>query len=120
MFFDSSNFKVLEAGVQLAWMQQQINTQNIANIETPGYKSKSLSFESVLREAENENASAEVELIKGTINTSDNVSKRPDGNNVDAETEYISLYKAYVQYSLALDKVREEFDKYSYVLNANM
>lgn len=121
MFFDSSKFKTMEAGVNLAWMQQQINSQNISNIETPGYKSKSLSFESVMREAENnKNAAPEVERIDVSVNTSDNVSNRPDGNNVDAETEYISMYKAYVQYSMLLNKVDTEFNKYNYVLNANM
>ena len=121
MFFDSSKFKTLEAGTNLAWMQQKINSQNIANIETPGYKSKSLSFESVMREAnDSKSGSPEVEKIDVKINTSDEVSKRADGNNVDAETEYISMYKAYAQYSMLLNKVNSEFDKYNYVLNSNM
>ena len=55
MFFQSKDFRVLEAGVQLAWLQQQLHTQNLANIETPGYKSKSLVFERTLRQAQ-ENA----------------------------------------------------------------
>ena len=120
MFYDSSKFKVLEAGVKLSWLQQQLNTQNIANIETPGYKSKSLSFESVLREAENNNEAPEIERVDAEIKTSELVSRRPDGNNVDAEVEYLSLYKAYAQYSMLLDKVKGEFDKYNAVLNANM
>jgi len=120
MFYDSSKFKVLEAGVKLSWMQQQLNTQNIANIETPGYKSKSLSFESVLHEVENSRETPEIERIDAEIRTSEEVSTRPDGNNVDAETEYLSLYKAYAQYSMLLDKVTGEFDKYNAVLSANM
>lgn len=119
MFFDSSKFKTLEAGTNLAWMQQKVNSQNIANTETPGYKSQSLSFEGVMREAKNSEVS-DVERIDVSINTSDNVSNRSDGNNVDAETEYISMYKAYAQYSVLLNKVDSEFNKYNYVLNANM
>lgn len=120
MFYDSSKFKVLEAGVKLSWMQQQLNTQNIANIETPGYKSKSLSFESVMHEVENSNQMPEIDRVNAKITTSDEVSTRPDGNNVDAETEYLSLYKSYVQYSMLLNKINGEFEKYSTVLNANM
>lgn len=52
MFYDSNSFKVMEAGVQMAWLQQQINSQNIANADTPGYKSKNLSFESVLQDVQ--------------------------------------------------------------------
>ena len=122
MFYDSNSFKVLEAGVQMAWMQQQINSQNLANSETPGYKSKSLSFESVLKNVQDSSGakSKEVSSIQGTINTSDNVSTRPDGNNVDGEAESISLYKAYAQYSAILSKITTEFDKYNAVLGAQM
>lgn len=120
MFFNSSSFKTLEAGLQLSWLQQQINTQNLANIETPGYKSKSLSFDAVLKEASEEGQPDEITKINAAINTSDALSVRPDGNNVDADAESLALYKAYVQYSLLLDKVKGEFDNYNTVLNANM
>jgi flagellar basal-body rod protein FlgB len=122
MFYDSNSFKVLEAGVQMAWMQQQINTQNIANSETPGYKSKSLSFESILKDTQDSSGARQKEIasIQGTIHTSDNVSTRPDGNNVDGEAEAIALYKAYAQYSAILSKISSEFDKYNAVLGANM
>lgn len=120
MFYDSSSFKALEAGVQLAWMQQQINSQNIANSETPGYKAKSLSFESILSDAMNGDGTQDVERINARVTDSDAVSTRADGNNVDSETEALSLYKAYAQYSMLLNKVSGEFDKYNYVLNANM
>lgn len=122
MFYNSSSFKALEGGIQLSWLQQQISTQNLANLETPGYKSKDLSFAAVLNEYENgeKNANPEISQINAKITTSDEISTRADGNNVDAEAEYLALYKAYAQYSLLLDKVKGEFDKYNTVLGANM
>lgn len=121
MFYDSNSFKVLEAGVQMAWLQQQINSQNIANADTPGYKSKGLSFASVLQDVQDGgNRKEEVSSINGTINTSDAVSTRPDGNNVDGETESVSLYKAYAQYTALLSQITTEFDKYNSVLGASM
>jgi flagellar basal-body rod protein FlgB len=120
MLYDSSQFKLLEAGIKLSWMQQQISTQNIANSETPGYKSKSLSFESVLKDAKDSADTSEVERIDAKINTSDTTSTRADGNNVDSEKESLELYKAYAQYSMLLEKVHSEFNKYDFVLNANM
>lgn len=120
MFYNSSSFKTLEAGVQLAWLQQQIATQNLSNIETPGYKAKTLSFEAVMKDFEDEKRAPEVTEINGSINTSDAISKRPDGNNVDSDAESLALYKAYAQYSMLLDKVKREFDGYNTVLGANM
>ena len=52
MFFDSKDFKVMEAGVQLTWASQNLHMQNLANIETPGYKTKSVQFDKVLRDAQ--------------------------------------------------------------------
>ncbi len=120
MFYDSSEFKVLEAGVQLTWMQQKLNTQNLANIETAGYKSKSLTFDGVLSSVRNKTDASEISRINASIVTSNTESKQPDGNNVDLETESISLYRAYAQYSVLLNQINTEFDKYSYVLNCNM
>ncbi len=120
MFYNSNSFKTLEAGVQLAWLQQQVTTQNLANVETPGYKSQYLSFDAVMKELEDETRPPEVTEINGAISTSDAVSKRPDGNNVDSEAESLALYKAYAQYSMLLDKVKKEFDNYNTVLGANM
>ncbi len=120
MIYDSNQFKVLEAGVQLAWMQQKLSTQNIANIETPGYKAKSLSFDGILSAVGNGSNATEVSRINAQVSTNDALSIQQDGNNVDLETESISLYKAYAQYSTILGKINSEFDKYNYVLNCNM
>lgn len=120
MFYDSSKFKVLEAGVQLTWLQQKLSTQNIANMETPGYKQKSLSFDGVLSAAQKSTDTPEVSSINASIITDESVSTQPDGNNVDLETESIALYRAYAQYSVLLNQISTEFDKYGYVLNCNM
>ena len=120
MIYDSNAFKVLEAGVQLAWTQQKLNTQNIANIETPGYKAKSLSFNGVLSAVSNGTSAVEVSRINAEVSTNDSLSIQPDGNNVDLEKESISLYKASAQYSTILGKINSEFNKYNYVLNCNM
>lgn len=119
MFFQSKDFRVLEAGVQLAWLQQQLHTQNLANIETPGYKSKSLVFERTLRQAQ-ENADQRPDTVRAQVVADESTSVLQDGNNVDLEVENLELYKAYAQYSVLLDKIRGQFENYSYVLNSNM
>jgi flagellar basal-body rod protein FlgB len=118
MFFNSYDFKLLEAGTNLAWTKQEIHMQNIANVETPGYKAKQLDFVNVLdRERTNVTAS---NIIETQVVDDPTASVRPDGNNVNMEKESIELYKSYAQYSMLLTKVKSEFDKYGYVLNSSM
>lgn len=118
MFYKSGNFKVLEAGLQLSKLQQDLHLQNIANIETPGYKAKALVFKDVLKEASD--SGEKTSSIRATVVENENASTQPDGNNVDYEAESLALYKTYVQHSLLLDKITGEFDKYNYVLNCNI
>lgn len=121
MFFDTKNFKVLEAGVQMNWMQQQLHLQNLSNIETPGYKSKSLVFENVLDNARASSASSKIpDTIRASVVSDENSSVLQDGNNVDLDEENIEFYKAYTQYSLLLDQVTQKFKNYDVVLNTNM
>lgn len=118
MFYRSGEFKLLEAGVKLTQMQQELHAHNIANLETPGYKAKSLAFRDVLREEANGEQS--VAAIHAAVEENEGLALRPDGNNVDYEAESLALYKTYVQQSMLLGKVKSRFSNYSSVLNCNM
>lgn len=107
----------MEAGISMTALQQQLHLQNIANIDTPNYKSKNLTFDTILTSAKNGQS---VSGIKANVVEDTTTTSRTDGNNVDLETENIEFYKAYAQYSALLDKIKNEFDNYSYVLNSNM
>ncbi len=113
MFFNSANFKTLEFGANMSWMEQQLHTQNLSNIETPGYKAKELEFSQVLSEIDGE----ETLNLTAEVVTNDDLSLLQDGNNVDSDKESLELYTSYVQYSMFLDKISGQFTKYSYVLN---
>ena len=99
-----------------AWTQQQVHTQNIANYETPGYKAKSLVFADTLRRSRGADGKRLAPTGARVIET-DDTTIRPDGNNVDMDAESLSLYKAYVHYSMLLSKIKSEIDNHNYVLN---
>lgn len=115
---NSKYLSALEAGAQMAWIQQDLHLQNIANIETPGYKSKSLVFDDTLKEL----ASGGIENLPDQIEAqivTDESSILPDGNNVDLDKESIEMYKAYAQYNMILGQIKSEFTKINTVLNSN-
>lgn len=119
MFFNSQSFKILESGLQASWMEQQLHLQNMANIETPGYKAKSLVFEKSLAEAKG-SGKTKYDSVKAYVVDDPSSSSRPDGNNVNLDKEGIESYKAYARYSVLLEKIKGQFTNYSYVLNSNM
>ncbi len=119
MFYDAKSFRAMESGLSAAWLQQQTALQNIANLETPHYKSKSVVFQDMLNTAKAENGNAPYAFTT-TVVTDESTSARMDGNNVDADVESMVLYKAYAQYSYLTQKINGSFSNFRYVLNNAM
>lgn len=72
MFFNSKQFQVMTGSLQALSMQQQAILHNLANLETPGYKSKSVSFVDVLAQEKSQYD------MKAVITTDTNTS-HPSG-----------------------------------------
>ncbi len=119
---DSGYIKTLQAGAQMAWLQQDLHMQNISNIETPGYKSKSLVFDEELKQRLYTTGDYSLENLPDVLTAevvTDNNSLLPDGNNVDIDKEGVEMYKAYVQYSLLMQQIKSEFSKLNTVLGSS-
>ena len=116
MFFQDRSFRTMEAGASAAWLQQKVHTHNLANLDTPGYKAKSLVFSETLSRARDAKGRRLPALNVRLIDNED-TTIRPDGNNVDSDVESLSLYKSYVHYSMLLDKLKSEINNHNYVVN---
>jgi flagellar basal-body rod protein FlgB len=78
-----------------ATLRQSLLTNNLANVNTPGYKRRDVSFEMTL-------AGEQKKLgLPGRDSeiTTDNSSIRVDGNNVDMETEVMGLAETETRYN---------------------
>jgi len=117
MFFQDRAFKTMEMGVNATWTQQQIHSQNISNYETPGYKAKSVVFSNTLARTMGAKGKRYNNNSLARVIDNEDTTVRPDGNNVDMDAESLSMYKAYVHYSLLLDKIKSEINNHSYVIN---
>ena len=116
MFFQDRYFKTMEKGVNATWWQQQVHTHNLANYDTPDYKAKSLVFAETLTRARDAQGKR-ISTMGVRLVEDDTLTIRPDGNNVDSDLESLSLYKAYVHYSMLLDKIKSEINNHNYVVN---
>ncbi len=89
------------------WTKQTVSLNNIANIDTPGYKAQYVTFEEQLKrnlQTTKKDTNANIsELRKGIIDSDIRVKEtsdaaRFDGNNVHAEVENTELVRSYIQY----------------------
>ena len=87
--FNTTSFRVLEQGLQYTSENKKVIAHNIANIDTPEYKTKYLHFSGVLREKMNTAHKFKKELhVRINDVYVDEITKgQPDGNNVDYEVQ---------------------------------
>lgn len=95
---------MMERSMDFLWTKQTAILDNLANVETPNYKTKYVTFEetfrSRLQSAANGSAAdmrSVLEDTNATIHVADNESARMDGNGVDATEQSIELARNALQ-----------------------
>lgn len=119
--FDNSMMSLLRQGLDAGSMRQRTIANNVANINTPGFKKSYVSFEDRLKEAIDSKGGPlkgshpmhigvaaketrpEVKQVKGT-------TMRLDGNNVDIDEEMVNLAAATVQYDVVAQGLIDRFN----------
>jgi flagellar basal-body rod protein FlgB len=117
---------VLDKAADASWMRNEVIANNIANVDTPGYKRKDVQFESYLTSAllgdnslDKRVSEANLDSLDATLYTDNaSLSFRLDGNNVDIDTESASLAENQIRYYTLIDSMTQEFSRIKTVLTA--
>ncbi|MBR7089932.1 MAG: flagellar basal body rod protein FlgB [Lachnospiraceae bacterium] len=122
--FDYIN--VLEKAADASWLRDQCISNNIANVDTPGYKRQDVDFESVLEKElgyrrtesmDEKVANANLSKLKvGAYTDAAGYSYRTDRNNVDIENENVLLARNQLQYQGLMRSINAEFDNLQRVM----
>ncbi|MCI7113624.1 MAG: flagellar basal body rod protein FlgB [Lachnobacterium sp.] len=123
--FDYIN--LLTKAADASWKRETVISNNIANVNTPGYKRKDLNFQGVLTEelgrCKHESLDSKVSdvdlsrLDPQIYVDSANYSYRMDGNNVDIDTENVELASEQIRYEGLIDCINSEFERMKAVIS---
>lgn len=117
--FDYIN--VLDKAADASWLRETAITNNIANIDTPGYKRQDVDFQSVLKKELGMSKYTSLDkkirglngdlsgLTVSTYTDSANYSYRLDGNNVDVDTENVELASEQIRYEALTSSINSQF-----------
>jgi len=108
---DGMNF--LERYLNLAAQRQSMVVTNMANVDTPGYRTRDIDFRSELqRAAFNDPATMTTvgQEVRGLV-------ERPDGNNVSLDREGMAIAETQMQYRVAVQVIRSEFHRLLTAIN---
>lgn len=123
---------LLEKSLNASWARNEVISQNLANVDTPNYKRKDVTFEEYLNDSldskrlegntTNERhipiKSKNTDKIKPEI-TQDNsdTSMRIDGNNVDIDSEMAYLAKNTIQYNSLIQMINSNYSRIKNVIS---
>lgn len=111
MIFDKlfNQSRILETAMQATSYKNEVILGNIANIDTPNYKRKTVEFEGALEKAINETKKTGINKMNTVMPnirvTEIENSTTLDGNSVDIETEMINFYKNSSKYDVIVNSV---------------
>ena len=97
----NKNFTLLSWMLDITAAKQKVFSQNIANVNTPNYRRRTLNFKESLRDAMSKGTASAYANIQGHIEKPQNTPVRNNGNNVDIDLEMMnmdenkSFYKIY-------------------------
>ena len=94
--------------LDLVAFRHELLSSNLANVDTPGYRTQDIDFESEMRRAEQRLAgtavSPHVQEVKGLI-------ERPDGNNVSLDRESRLLAENALRFQAASGLLRAQIQQ---------
>ena len=86
--------------------RQGLITSNLANIDTPGYRTRDINF---LRELDRADGPLEYAFFSPLVRSVRGLAERPDGNNVSLEREGLLLAQSQLRYNFGIELLRDEF-----------
>jgi len=115
----NNTFSTVENALNYSSLRQKVIADNIANVDTPNYKAKDVSFGAMLNNSINQSFSAKMtdqrhiafQSISNNpaIITQQNVEYNDNGNSVDMDKEMSNLATNQIYYSALTDRVNGMF-----------
>jgi len=131
-----SSVNTLQKGLNASWLRNEVISNNIANVDTPGFKTSQVQFEDLMAEAADEgkgglkmtvtdenhiqgSGATAFNNVEPEVVTDETTSTRLDGNNVNIDNEMVELAKNSINYYATVSKINSEFRKLNSAINVN-
>jgi flagellar basal-body rod protein FlgB len=134
MILESKTLKALAASLKFREMRQEIISANVANAETPGYKTKRVDFEAALARALDVDGKMQMNTtderhfdvgnggfgnLKPEIYEDPNGVVSDDGNTVDRDAELARMAENKILYDAAVQLINKKTALMKYAVGSN-
>jgi|SRR5580698_532460 flagellar basal-body rod protein FlgB len=98
--------QALQGYLQVTADRQQLVTTNMANVDTPGYHTQDVNFQTAMQQVMDQSGNMKLQPASVEV---DNLPERPDGNNVNIDRESMMMSETQLQYQMGVQLIKEEF-----------
>jgi len=127
--FESKTLNAIESYMDRLSQRQKIVSSNLANIDTPGYKTKEITFHATMDELLAERSAGNLRLTRERHIDAENFEppsmviepkgliERADRNNVDIDREMMKVSETSLGYSMMTQMLRGKYQKLTNSIN---
>ena len=102
----------------LATAEAKLTAANMANVDTPGYRTVGMDFEAEMRGAIDDVEQGRAPR-KVRVTEVDGLVARPDGNNVSVDRESLNLAEAQLKFRTGVAMLRQEYQRVMDAIHAD-
>jgi flagellar basal-body rod protein FlgB len=120
---DTPMIEALSRFLDVDVARHKLITTNLANIDTPGYRTRDLDFRAELARASTESLGVESGRLANAsftpvVRQVRGLMERPDGNNVSVERESLLLAENQLKFNLAVQLLKGKFHGIALAINS--
>ena len=110
---------LLESGIRAETLRQQAISNNVANLQTPGYRRLGVRFEQLLAKAidSGDVENVDLEAIKAELYQPKNTAISPTGNDVNLEAEVGDMVKNSIRYKAFIRLLSKKYAQIDEAIN---
>ena len=106
---DDPAIHALSRFLDVTAFHSQLVMSNMANIDTPGYRTRDINFRQELERATAEVGGLEYASFSPAVRQVQGLLERPDGNNVSLERESLLLADSQLRFNAGIQLLRDRF-----------
>ncbi|HBA84867.1 MAG TPA: flagellar basal body rod protein FlgB [Verrucomicrobia bacterium] len=114
----NETLQVLDKLLDVSALRQRVLANNIANINTPGFKREDVTFRDAFKEAIESGSRQKIEAVQPEVEKDMTAPSRPDGNTVSMQDEMAAMTENGLLYTLATKLASAKYSRLHAVIKS--
>ena len=102
---------IMEAGIRAESLRQRVIANNVANLETPGYRRVDVQFKELLAKALDSSDGVDLSEIEGGTYQPKNTPVKSNGNDVSLEVEVGEMVKNTLRHKALIRVLQKKYQQ---------